>query len=537
MKRPSLHPDTWFSLLSLALVVLPSVALAQPKAPATDEEFEIEAAPSKPRTAPVAKPAAAAAPAPVTAPVATPLVDGGVEAPVPVVPAASVEEVAALRSELSALSSRLNASETATADQAKLDEQRRVEAERAADEQKAAQEKRSLLERVAKLGVTFSGYLQAQYAHNQVSEDQLLQGGTPINQDRFAIRRGRLRVKGRWQYLRTDFEVDASTTRGPTASVRRASVSGVLPSSDPNALPLLVLAAGLTEIPFGREVQQGQDDILFLERTTGSLALFSGPVDTGVRLDAAYGPLRAQLAVMNGSPVDDRAGGPSALDPVRAPDLLGHVGFDSAPLDSLRIVGGVSFLTGKGFHPGSDATKPVLQWDDSNADGVINAGELVAVAGRGALPSKNFKHWAVAADLDFELRTKLGWSRLYGEVTLAQNLDRALYVADPFARGNDLRELSWYVAAIQDVTPWGFVGVRYDQYDPNSDLTDNRRGQSVPADATIKTASPIVGARWPGYGRLTFEYDAVKDKLARDVRGVPTDLKNNQWTLRVQGEF
>jgi hypothetical protein len=59
----------------------------------------------------------------------------------------------------------------------------------------------------------------------------------------------------------------------------------------------------------------------------------------------------------------------------------------------------------------------------------------------------------------------------------------------------------------------------------------------VPVDATIKTASPIVGARWPGYGRLTFEYDAVKDKLARDVSGVPTDLKNNQWTLRVQGEF
>jgi hypothetical protein len=525
-------------LLSLALIAVPSVALAQPKAPVTDEEFEIEAAPTKPRTAPVAKPApAATAPAPVTTPQVTSLSDGGVEAPVPVVPAASAEEVLALRSELKALSSRLEASDAARAEQAKLDEQRRVEAERAADEQKAALEKRSLAERVAKLGVSLSGYLQAQYANNQVSEDQLLQGSTPINQDRFAIRRGRVRVKGRWKYLRTDFEVDASTTRGPTASVRRASVSGVLPGNDPSGLPLLVLSVGLTEIPFGRELQQGQDDILFLERTTGSLALFSGPVDTGARLDAAYGPLRAQLAVMNGSPIDDRAGGPSALDPVRAPDLLGHVGFDSAPLHFVRITGGVSFLTGKGFHAGSDATKPVLQWDDSNADGVINAGELVAVAGRGALPSKNFKHWAVAADLDFELRTKLGWSRVYGEVTLAQNLDRALYVADPFVRGNDLRELNWYVAAIQDVTPWGFVGLRYDQYDPNSDLTDNRRGQSVPADATIKTASPIVGARWPGYGRLTFEYDVVKDKLARDVRGVPTDLKNNQWTLRVQGEF
>jgi hypothetical protein len=74
-------------------------------------------------------------------------------------------------------------------------------------------------------------------------------------------------------------------------------------------------------------------------------------------------------------------------------------------------------------------------------------------------------------------------------------------------------------------------------YDPNSDVTDNRRGLSVPADVSVKTLSPIVGARWPGVGRLTFEYDWVRDKLARDVRGVPTDLKNNQWTLRLQGEL
>jgi hypothetical protein len=535
MKRPSLHLECRFaqlSLLALSALGLPSLALAQ--APA---DVEIEAAPPAPKSP--------ATPAPVRAPLPAPAASASAPTPSPteIVPApvaeptASKAELEALRAELDGLTQKLLASEAARAEQAKLDEQRRAEAARSESERATASEQRSLLDRVAKLGVTVSGYLQAQYGQNQISEDQLLQGGAPINQDRFAIRRGRLRVKGRWKYLRTDFEVDASTTRGPSTSVRRASVSGVLPSSDPNALPLLVLSVGLTEIPIGRELQQGQDEILFLERTTGSLALFSGPVDTGARLDGAYGPLRAQLAIMNGTPIDDRAGGPSAVDAVRAPDFLGRVGFASLPLDYLRIEGGVSFLTGKGFHAGSDATKPVLQWDDSNADGTINAGELVAVAGRGALPSVTFKHWAVAADLDFELRTELGWSRLYGEVTLASNLDRALYVADPVERGNDVRELSWYVAAVQDITPWAFVGLRYDEYDPNSDLTDNRRGESVPADATIKTTSPIIGGRWPGYGRVTFEYDLVKDKLARDVRGVPTDVKNNQWTLRFQGEF
>lgn len=447
----------------------------------------------------------------------------------PAVPAASAtvpasrEELATVRAELAALEARLREREAAQAQQA---ERERAEAR-----------ERSLRERFAQAGVTLSGYVQVQYGQSQLSQDQLLQGGTPLNQDRFSVRRGRVRLKGRWKYARADFELDASTTRGPTASVRRASVGAVLPSREEGAPPLLVLSAGLMEIPLGLELQQGQDEILFLERTQGSLALFPGPVDTGLRLDGAYGPFRAQLAVMNGVPLDDRAGGPSGIDPTRAPDLVGRLGVDTQPLSALRVAGGVSFLRGRGFHAGSDATKSVLQWDDGNADGVINAGELVAVAGRGALPSAKFDRWAVAADLALDLRTPAGSTRLYGELTLATNLDRALYVADPIAVGNDVRELSWYVAALQDVTQWGFVGLRYDVYDPNSDLVDSRRGQTIPADASLTTIAPIAGARWPGYGRITFEYDFIRDKLARDVRGVPTDLANDQWTLRVQGEF
>jgi len=498
MKRPTLNFVTLLSLLSSAS----SQAIAQ--APA-EVEIEVEATPPS-------------APAPEVA-----------VAP----PAPSREELDALRAQLGTLEQRLAESEARQAEALRSEQRARVEAESA----RATAEQRTLRERVAKLGVTLSGYVQAQYGQSQLSQDQLLQGGAPLNQDRFAIRRGRLRLAGRWKYARADFELDASTTRGPTASVRRAAVGVLLPNREANALPYLTLQLGLTEIPVGLELQQGQDEILFLERTTGSLAFFSGPIDTGVKLEGAYGPFRAQLAVMNGVPLDDRAGGPSGIDPTRAPDYLGRLGFEVLPLDFLRIAGGASFLTGKGFHAGSDATKPVLQWDDSNADGVINAGELVAVAGRGAIPSESFRHWAVGVDLDFDFRTKLGWTRLYGELLLATNLDRALYVADPISQGGDVRQLNWYVAAIQDLTEWGFVGLRYDVYDPNSDLVDNRRGQSIPADASLRTISPLVGARWEGFGRLTFQYDVIDDKLARDTRGVPTDVKNNQWTLRAQGQF
>jgi hypothetical protein len=38
----------------------------------------------------------------------------------------------------------------------------------------------------------------------------------------------------------------------------------------------------------------------------------------------------------------------------------------------------------------------------------------------------------------------------------------------------------------------------------------------------------------PEVARLVFQYDVIVDHLARDTRGVPTDLRNNQWTLRLQ---
>jgi hypothetical protein len=473
-------------------------------------------------------------------------VGAGQSAPSAPPPAVSSAELAELRAKLSALEATQRRSEATAAEE----RARAAETERARNEadatrareaaQQAAKQKEaapSFVERIGKLGLSLSGYLQAQYTHNQLSTNELLQGGTPINQDRFSIRRGRLRLKGSWRYVRTDFELDASNSRGPTTSVRRATAAFVLPNDTAGALPWLVVSAGLTEIPLGLELQQGQDDILFAERTAGSLALFAGPVDTGVKVESAIGPFRAQLAIMNGSPLDDRAGGPSALDPTKEPDYVGRLGVDTRPIERLRIAGGASFLTGTGFHPGTSATKSSFQWNDANGNGAFDLGEQVPVSGSAATPSKTFDRWALNVDLEVDLRTKLGETRLYAEGTLAQNLDRALYVADPVKSGINQRALLWYVALVQELTEWGFVGVRYDAYDPNQDSTGTAQGRVVPADASIATTSLIAGARLTGIARLTLEYDLVRDKLGRDDRGVPVDLKNDQLTLRVQGRF
>jgi len=520
MKRrtPHFSRPAFGSFTSLCLLAGLWSSPVHAQAPASDDvEIKVEAAPAAPVTPAVAPLVAPAPPAPVAA----------------AAPSVSTAEVDKFHNDLAALAARVDAAESAEREAStKLSA---LETQEAAESKARVQA--DLLSRAAALGVSLSGYLQVQYSRNELSEDQLLQGGSALNQNRFAVRRGRLRLNGRWKYARSDFELDGSNTRGPAVSVRRASLSGVLPGASDKEPPPLLLTVGLTEIPLGLELQQGQDEILFLERTTGSLAFFAGPVDTGGKLEAAYGPLRAQLAIMNGVPLDDRAGGPSAVDPTNAPDYLGRIGIDLKPLETLQLAAGTSFLSGKGFHPGSDATKGVLLWDDKNGDGQFSTTEVVQAAGRGALPSTKFDRWAVGVDLSIDLSTKLGHSKLYGEVLLASNLDRALYVADPTLSGSDIRELNWYAALVQDVTEYAFVGLRYDAYDPNSDLIDNRRGQVIPEDATITTVSPILGLRVPNVARLTFQYDFVDDQLGRDVRGVPTDVANNQWTLRAQGQF
>jgi hypothetical protein len=81
------------------------------------------------------------------------------------------------------------------------------------------------------------------------------------------------------------------------------------------------------------------------------------------------------------------------------------------------------------------------------------------------------------------------------------------------------------------------VGFRTDHYNPNADLFDKRGGKLIPADASIHTYSPMIGALLPDRVRILFQYDAVVDSLARDSQGVPTDLKNDRFVIRIQGEL
>jgi len=387
------------------------------------------------------------------------------------------------------------------------------------------------------VGVVLSSFAQVQYVGSQLSEDQVQQGGAPLNRDGFSLRLARVRLDGSWSWARFAVELSGNTVAGAYLGVLRAEASFLWRSKRAGRPPYVMVTGGLQEMPFGYELWESVRRRPFMERTLGSLALFPGSTDLGLRVSGGVSFLRYALAAMNGVPLVERAGAPYAVF-TKARDFMGRLGFDTdTQARGFNVAGGVSFVAGTGFHRGTDATQGGLSWRDINENGILDNGEIVAVPGRAATPSLTYSRWAFNADLQLRVRSKIGWTQLYGEVTIASNLDRGFLVSDPVVAGYDVRQLAAYLAVTQQLTKWALIGFRWDYYDPNADLTDTRRGRVVPVNGGIHTLSPVVGANLFDHLRLLVQVDAILDRLGRDARGVPTDLANTQWTVRLQGDL
>jgi hypothetical protein len=382
-------------------------------------------------------------------------------------------------------------------------------------------------------GLVVSGYVQAQYQQSQASQDQLDANGATLNQNRFLVRRARLRVDRGWEYASATIEFDGNNENGLAFGLRRAEASLLLRASDPSAPPLVALTAGLTSIPFGYELYEPNRTRVFLERTTSSRAFYPGDSDFGASVGGALGFVRYSIGFYDGTPVADSQPTAIGFDPTSEKDLIARFGAETQPAKDVGVSGGVSFLRGTGFHAGTAATKATLQWQDTNQNGVVDTGEIIGVPGQAATPSQTFPHWA----LGLRVRTPIGRALFYGEAYVGQNLDRALFVADPIASGTNLREVGWYVAYVQEIAKYGLIGLRVDGYNPNGDATTQLGGALLPLDQTITTWSPLVGLVLPDRARLVFEYDHILNHQGLDSRGVPADLPEDQWALRLQVEM
>jgi hypothetical protein len=385
--------------------------------------------------------------------------------------------------------------------------------------------------------VRVSGFIQVDWiVHDQESQDQLNGStGAPLNQDRFTLRRGHLRVDADEGMFLGALEIDANTTNGPQVRPIEADVSVRWPQKPDSGVPSFLATAGLMRIPFGYEVQELDYVRPFLERATVMQALFPGEFDLGLRFKMKYRFLDMAVAVMNGDPIGNKVF--PDLDPVHAKDVVGRIGVDLEIAPGVRLQAGTSADVGTGFHPGTPATKNQLVWQDQNGDGLVEPNEIIAVGGTPATPSQTFHRFAVAGDARIIVHVApLGDLTFRGEAVNGLNLDRGLEVADPVGAGHDLREVGWSGGATQELTRWAMIGARYDLYNPDGDASQQRASNLVPIDRAYSTLALMGMARY-GPQRLLLEYDINRNPLGIGANGAPTSLAANALTLRAQLVF
>ncbi|MBA3542812.1 MAG: hypothetical protein H0T79_24555 [Deltaproteobacteria bacterium] len=378
--------------------------------------------------------------------------------------------------------------------------------------------------------VELTGWVQTDLvAWSQDSLDELNPStGAPLNQDRFLIRRGRLRVEGRRDGLWGAVELDGNTVDGPTARILAAQVGW-------KYRELVALTAGMFRVPFGAEVMMSERVKPFLEPPTVSRALFPGNYDAGVMASGRYGVARWAVALTNGAPVGDAQW--RGRDPTTSFDVVGRIGADIAGPMRSRVEFGVSALTGTGLSPGTPPTKDQLEWVDENQDGVVQSTELRVVPGTVGTPSQPFHRDALGADLAVHwCLCALGNGVAFAEVAIGTNLDRAVVYADPIKRARAVRELGFSLGVVQDITPYAQLGVRYDQYDADRDAVEREGVDLVTIRQRFSTLAIMAAARWQA-ARFVVQYDRERNPFGRADDGAPTTRSADRVTLRAQVGF
>jgi hypothetical protein len=181
-------------------------------------------------------------------------------------------------------------------------------------------------------------------------------------------------------------------------------------------------------------------------------------------------------------------------------------------------------------------------WIDTDGNSSFSPSETTGTPGISATPSRNFSRFAVGADLVVSAsllpeQIYLGPTTVYAEFIWANNLDRGILPADPYAiLGRDSREMSCFVAITQAIARHGIVGFRYDLYDPDRDRYQRIAGDLVPSDMRYQSWAIMAGLV-SSWGRLALQYDVNRNHLGLSSAGTPGNLKDNAFTLRGEVRF
>jgi hypothetical protein len=322
-------------------------------------------------------------------------------------------------------------------------------------------------------GVSFSGFVQPQLllnVYNAAASPNASGGvlppgigandviaktnGDTTNTNFFRLRRARARVTFEPnKYARFTIELEPIVAGGPVSgagiAARNVEADAIVPFADGKWK--FLFGAGIFKVPFNFEMPQSDADRPFVERSFFQRNMWPGEFDLGVHLDLAF----EKKLLVTGSILNGRT--------INEPDFSVVPDFNRAKDGALRV--------NYNFGP-----------FDVGASGYVGKGQVVDGP---KLRFKQFTRWAVGGEaaLHHTFSKPLGQTAVYGEIVVAENMDRGTLNVNNLPKIPDditadvvaKKELGAFARIEQDVTKHFVLGLRWDWYTPDWQVASNGR--------------------------------------------------------------
>jgi hypothetical protein len=383
--------------------------------------------------------------------------------------------------------------------------------------------------------IKISGYIQSQF---QIAEGDgigtFAGGNFPSGvHSRFQVRRGRVKVNYDNDLTQYVLQIDV-TQNGVAIKDAYATVKEPW-------LKAISLTGGIFNRPFGFEISYSSSDRESPERTRVIQTLFPGERDLGAKIEIAP-PETSPLSFLN-----VRAGLlngvlNTANENDNFKDLIGRVGVQIPFVEQgLAIDGGVSFYAGQA----RSNSRFVYTTDSFSKDFTVDS----TAANSGSYYDRSYL--GVDVQLYYDLPV-LGGLSLRGEYISGKQPGTATSGVF-YSPGSTVTSLyqrdfaGWYVNFVQNIGLQHQLIVKYDEFDPNTDVEGNdigAAGRNLTA-TDIKYTTFGLGwiYHWDANVKFTFYYDMVTNEAVNSATSsaslVPfkEDIKDNVFTVRMQYKF
>ncbi len=375
--------------------------------------------------------------------------------------------------------------------------------------------------------IKFSGYIQTQFQSIDLDGAASIAGGnfSAGMHNRIMVRRGRLKAMYDNDITQYVLQIDA-TEKG--LGLKDAFVMFKEPW-----LKTFGLKAGVFDRPFGFEISYSSSSRETPERSRVFQTLFPGERDLGISLEySPYMPFESFLGYFNFKG-GFFAGNGVNIEVDNTKDFIGRLGFQLPFYDeNLAIDGGLSLYKGSVKLAAGKSTFTVNNATLASAD----TKELYTDRSYTGIDMQIYYSLPLLGN--FSLRGEYISGKQPGGSSSASGSPTTLLTGDIYLRNF----AGYYINYVQNLGEKNQFVLKYDVYDPNTDVSGDQIGALAAAklgtgDLKYTTLGLGLVHYWDDNVKFTFYYDSVSNETTKFVKGFESDLKDNVFTFRIQYKF